>query len=90
MAACYGQKVAELHLLLLLFPSSTMQLTMSLGQATRLMPGDSLVLKKNQKQLADKMLAGAFFSGSVAVSSCGSYCTPPEAKLDGPTVRAKD
>jgi hypothetical protein len=62
---------------------------MTLGQATRLMPGDTLVLKKSQKQLADKMLDGAFFSGNVTVTSCGSYCTPPEAKLDGPTVRTQ-
>jgi hypothetical protein len=75
--------------LLLLLQLKPMQLTMKLGQVTRLMPGDALVLKSNQKQLADKMLDGAFFSGNVTVSSCSSYCTPPEAKLDGPTVRVQ-
>lgn len=60
-------------------------LTIKLGQATKLRPGDLLALRQGQKQLMDKLLDGAYFGGNTSVSTCRS-CVAPSVSIAGPKV----
>ena len=62
------------------------QLTLELTQSSTLQPGDTLTFKAGQKQLVDKLQAGALFGGSVVVSNCLA-CNDPVASVVGPEVR---
>ena len=61
------------------------QLVLELTQSGTLQPGDTLTVKAGQKQLVDKLQAGALFGGSVVVSNCLT-CSSPIATIVGPKV----
>jgi hypothetical protein len=61
------------------------QLVLELTQAGTLQTGDTLTFKNDQKQLVDKLQAGALFGGSVVVANCLA-CSSPVANIAGPKV----
>lgn len=79
-----------------LFSSETMKLawcqvldrllTVELGSAATVLPGNMLELRATQTILVDKLQPTVSFSGSVAVESCND-CTAPFATVAGPQVR---